>query len=221
MRRSGTSRAHRPGIAALLVAITLAVGGCTDIEQAMARVDFLNFLHDSPAFDPYEAPRVPPANAVPASSPGEAWEPDVENTDAALRAWGDTMVNPLTATDAVLTRGAEAFQTNCAVCHGVGGEGDGPIVGVGKLPFATNLMLQTTIDRSDGYLYAIIRLGRGLMPSYRRIPPSERWAVVSYLRYLQDGGEPIQVDLPGGVQPGMDPMNTAATDTAASTQGQE
>ena len=212
---------RRPGLAALLAVVAIALGGCTEIEKAMANVEFLNFLHDAPSFDPYEAPRVPPASSVPASSPGEAWEPDVENTDAALRAWGDTMTNPLSSTDAVRTRGAEVFQTNCAVCHGTGGQGDGPIVGVGKLPFATNLVLQTTVDRSDGYLYAIIRLGRGLMPSYRRIPPSDRWAVVSYLRYLQEGGAPIPVALPGGVQPGMDPMNTAAGDTAADTQGQE
>lgn len=214
------TRGRRAVLMALLAAATVGVGGCTEIEQAMANVSFLNFLHESPAFDPYEAPRVPPERSVPSASPGERWEPEVENSDAALRAWGDTMVNPLSSTDAVLTWGAEVFQTYCAVCHGVGGEGDGPIVGVGKLPFATNLLLEATIDRSDGYLYGIIRVGRGLMPSYRRIPPSDRWAVVSYLRHLQEGGAPITVDLPGGVQPGMDAFNTTAADTAG-TQGQE
>ncbi|MGK7313110.1 MAG: c-type cytochrome [Candidatus Longimicrobiales bacterium M2_2A_002] len=206
----------------VLVVATVGLGGCTEIENAMAKVDFLNFMRESPAFDPYEAPRVPPENSVPVKGPGEVWEPEVENTDAALRAWGDTMTNPLPMSDQVVTHGAEVYQTYCAVCHGVGGEGDGPIVGPGKLPFATNLLLQTTIDRTDGYLYAMIRLGRGLMPSYRRIPPSERWAVVNYLRYLQDGNAPIQVELPGGVQPGMDPFNTTSGgDAAADTMGQE
>ncbi len=210
----------RSGRVALVVLIASAgLAGCTEIETAMGRVDILNFLRESPAFDPYEAPRVPPENSVPVKSPGEVWEPPLENTDAALRARGDTMTNPLPMTDAVLTRGAEVFQTYCAVCHGVGGAGDGPIVGVGKLPFATNLTLQPSIDRSDGYIYGIVRVGRGLMPSYRRIPPSERWAVVNYVRHLQDGGAPIRVELPGGVQPGMDQFNTsAAADTA---QGQE
>lgn len=206
-------------LAGALVVATLGLSGCTRLEQAMASVDFLDFMHNAPWFDPYEAPRVPPAHSVPSSSPGEKWEPEVASTDAAIKAWGDTMTNPLPSTDSVLTRGATVFQTDCAVCHGPTGVGNGPIVGVGKLPFATNLMLQTTIDRSDGYIYGMIRLGRGLMPSYRRIPPSDRWAVVNYVRYLQGGGDPIRVELPGTVQPGMDQTNTsAAADTAG---GQE
>ena len=136
--------------------------------------DALPHLRESPALDPYESPRVPPERSVPAASPGGRWEPPLENTDAALRAWGDTVTNPVPGTDAALAAGAEGFQTYCAVCHGVGGTGDGPLVGQGKLPFATNLMLQATLDRSDGYIYGIIRVGRGLMPSYRRIPPAER-----------------------------------------------
>lgn len=208
-------RRHRTLVPLLMV--LAAASGCTDIEDAMASVSFLNFLRESPALDPYEAPRVPPADAVPSASPGEVWEPELENSDAALRALGDTLFNPVQETEAVLTRGAEVFQTYCAVCHGVGGQGDGPIVGVGKLPFATNLMLPTTVERSDGYLYGIIRVGRGLMPSYRRIPPSDRWAVVHYLRYMQGGGDPIEVSLPGGVQPG---MVVPGAETAASP-GQE
>ncbi len=219
MRRNGTGRLRLRALLGLLVLGTIGLAGCTDIEDAMASVDILNFMRESPAFDPYESPRMPPERSVPVEGPGEAREPPVENTDAALRAWGDTMTNPLPTNDAVLTRGAEAYQTYCAVCHGVGGEGDGPLVGTGKLPFATNLMLPTTVERSDGYLYGIIRVGRGLMPSYRRIPPSQRWAVVTYLRYLQQGSAPIGVELPGGVQPGMDPFNTVPAD--AGTEGQE
>lgn len=208
------------GLLTVLVSL-LALGGCTEVENAMASVDFLNFMRESPAFDPYEAPRYPPPNAVPLESPAGKWEPPIEKTDAALRAWGDTMTNPLPMNDAVLQAGAERFQTYCAVCHGVGAQGDGPLVGQGKLPFATNLTLPTTVQRTDGYIYAIIRVGRGLMPSYQRIPPSERWTVVNYVRYLQQGGEPIAVDLPGTVQPGMDQFNTAGAAGAADTAGQE
>lgn len=219
MRRSGTGVGVRSLVGLLAVAV-LGVGACTDIEDAMSTIDALNFMRESPAFDPYEAPRVPPAHSVPVSSPGEAWEPAVENTEAALRAWGDTMTNPLAADPTALNRGAAQYQTYCAVCHGVGAAGDGPMVGAGKLPFATNLLLETTIDRSDGYLYGIIRLGRGLMPSYRRIPPTDRWAIVNYLRHLQTGGDPIAVELPGGVQPGSDSFNTSAAG-ATDPQGQE
>jgi mono/diheme cytochrome c family protein len=208
----------RTGLLGLVAVGLLAIGGCTDIEAAMARTKILNFMHNSPAFDPYEAPRYPPRNSVPVASPGERWEPVIPRTDAALRAWGDTMTNPLPVNDAVLLEGAKTFQTYCAVCHGVQAHGDGPLVGTGKLPFATNLTLPATQERTDGYIYALIRVGRGLMPSYARIPPAHRWAVVRYVRHLQEGGEPIPVELPGLVQPGQDPFNTGADATNA---GQE
>lgn len=210
---------RRAGLLALVATGALALGGCTRIEDAMASVAFLDFMRESPAFDPYEAPREAPPNSVPVESPGGVYEPAVENTDAAIRAYGDTMTNPLPMTDSVVTAGAEVFQTYCAVCHGVGAAGDGPLVGTGKLPFATNLTLPTTVERSDGYIYGIVRLGRGLMPSYRRIPPRERWAVVNYVRHLQQTGEPIAVELPGGVQPGGEQMTTSAP--AADTTGRE
>ena len=212
----------------LLMLTAVGLGGCTAIEDAMATVPFLDFMRESPAFDPYEAPRVPPPNAVPVESPGEKWEPPLEGTDAALRAFGDTATNPLPMTDAVVQRGAEVFTIYCAVCHGIGAQGNGPIVAPGKFPLATNLTLQPTIDRSDGYIYGMIRVGRGLMPSYRRIPPSDRWAVVRYVRYLQQGNPPIDVAVPGLVKPGRDatsgvgaqapPAQGAGPDTG---QGQE
>ena len=180
----------------------VALTGCTEIENMMARVPALNFMREAPSVDPYEAPIAPPANSVPVESPGEKWEPAVEGTEAGLTSWGDTMTNPLAMSEAVLHRGAEVYTIYCAVCHGVGGEGDGPVVGQGKFPLATNLTLPTTVNRSDGYIYAVVRVGRGLMPSYRRIPPRDRWAVVNYVRYLQQTGEPIPVDVPGLVQPG-------------------
>lgn len=211
----------RAGLLAVLAAAVVATGGCTEVENAMASVKTLNFMRESPAFDPYESPRNAPPMSVPVASPGTAWEPPVERTEAALRAWGDTLTNPLDSSEAVLRQGAITFQVYCAVCHGVAGEGDGPMVGPDKLPFANNLMLPATVERTDGYMYAVIRVGRGLMPPYQRILPAERWAVVRYLRHLQGGGSPIPVDLPGRVQPQLDPFTTGAaggagaeTDTA-------
>lgn len=211
----------RKGLGALALLATVALGGCTEIENAMASVPILNFMREAPSFDPYEAPRPAPENSVPVESPGEIWEPAVEPTEANLTEWGGSLTNPLPMTEPVLERGARVYQINCAVCHGVLGVGDGPVVGQGKLPFATNLTLPTTVDRTDGYIYAIVRLGRGLMPSYRRIPPQDRWAVVNYVRHLQQSGEPIPVELPGTVQPASDQFNTTGASAGQDTAGQE
>ena len=40
---------------------------------------------------------------------------------------------------------------------------------------------------TDGYLYSIIRYGRGLMPRYgdKVSDPADRWAIVNHVRQLQ------------------------------------
>ena len=50
-----------------------------------------------------------------------------------------------------------------------------------------SLLSDQARKRTDGYLYSIIRYGRGLMPLYgdRIYRRDERWAVVAYLRALQ------------------------------------
>jgi hypothetical protein len=52
---------------------------------------------------------------------------------------------------------------------------------------APSLMTASARDRSDGYLYSIIRYGRGVMFRYGdKIPrPADRWAIVNYVRTLQ------------------------------------
>jgi hypothetical protein len=53
---------------------------------------------------------------------------------------------------------------------------------------------------SDGYLFGIIRNGRGLMPPYNRIEESERWDLINYLRAIQSGAAnaaTVRVGRPG------------------------
>jgi mono/diheme cytochrome c family protein len=180
----------------MVAALSVGLGGCTRIEDMLSAVPVLNFMRVSPALDPWEAPRPAPVGSVPYRSPGERWEPPVERSEAALRAWGDTLTNPLPMSDVVVDRGREVYDVYCSVCHGPTGLGDGPIVGPGLFPFALDLTLPQSVGRSDGYLYAVTRVGRGLMPAYQRIPPSDRWAVVNYMRALQRNGDGAQTDPP-------------------------
>jgi hypothetical protein len=85
--------------------------------------------------------------------------------------------------DSSLATGRRYYQINCAVCHGPSGAGNGPAVRYG-MP-APSLLTPITQKRADGYLYGIIRNGRGLMPNYNRIEDRNRWDVVNYVRGLQ------------------------------------
>jgi mono/diheme cytochrome c family protein len=92
-------------------------------------------------------------------------------------------VNPTPMSEASLKNGRKYFQVNCEPCHGDKGMGDGPATKFG-MP-GINLMTDVTKGRPDGYIFGMIRNGRGLMPSYNRIEEPDRWDIVNYLRGLQ------------------------------------
>jgi mono/diheme cytochrome c family protein len=111
----------------------------------------------------------------------------------------DTLKNPLATGAArarppgpevpILPREAAAagdtlYQYYCTVCHGATGAADGP---VSRQMAAPSLLTARARAYSDGYLYSIIRYGRGLMPRYgdKVYSPLRRWAIVSHVRALQ------------------------------------
>ena len=93
------------------------------------------------------------------------------------------LANPVAADARSLANGRKYYQINCAVCHGDNGQGVGTVVKYG-FP-GINIVGPASQGRSDGYIWGMMRNGRGLMPSYNRIPEMERWDVVNYVRGLQ------------------------------------
>jgi mono/diheme cytochrome c family protein len=143
--------------------------------QAFERVQFQDQV------DPF----MPPEGAVAIGS--EA--PAVSQYDPA----SDALVNPMARDDfRSLGRGQEIYEIYCDTCHGSAGMGDGPVsmAGAQTGPFAGVFPLVTAMGRSDGYIYNLIRAGGARMPSYQRIPSEDRWHIVNYVRYLQNGGQP-------------------------------
>ena len=111
-----------------------------------------------------------------------AWMVSYAPTIAAI----DSMAgipNPIPVSDASLAAGRMQFQINCAVCHGDNADGMGTATRFG-FP-AISLQNDIAKGRSDGYIFGMIRNGRGLMPSYNRIEERDRWDLINYLRVLQ------------------------------------
>ncbi len=190
--------------ARVLLAATLAgaAGGCTQIDTAIANVPFFASMKNSPSFDPYEMTREAPPHSVPYASPNGEYEPHFGSTVPGLDSLAAYVTPPASFTAAEVARGAALYHRNCMVCHGPEGHGDGPIVGPKKFAFPPpNLTLPLTVGRSDGYIYGIIRQGRGLMPPYgERITPDDRWYVVAYVRQLQQAAAQGTTP-PAGVYP--------------------
>ena len=91
--------------------------------------------------------------------------------------------NPTAPTEASLINGRKLFQINCSPCHGEAGLGNGPATKWG-IP-GINLTMDHTKGVADGYIFGMIRNGRGAMPTYNRIEEMGRWDVVNYVRGLQ------------------------------------
>lgn len=95
--------------------------------------------------------------------------------------------------------GDTLYQNFCAVCHGVAGDAKGP---VSSRIGAPSLLTGRARGYTDGYLYSIIRYGRGVMPRYgdKVYLPSDRWAIVNHLRRLQ-AQTPAAPEPPGAAAP--------------------
>lgn len=210
---------RRAARAVSAVALLGSVAGCTDaagydIDILLGKIPFLSTMRTSVAVDPYEMPRLPADGSIPVGHPrGEVPPPFTQADLAAGAPEIEGLQNPLQPTADVLARGQQLYQQHCYVCHGPQGAGDGPVVGGGRFPFAVPVTAAAVAGRSDGYLYAVIRVGRGLMPAYGdRTNHLDRWAMVLYMRQL---GQQPGVAVPPGAP--ITPAAPAAQDTAPTT----
>ena len=185
---------------AWFAALLLALGACTPLDDTLASI-FGRHMRDSRSFDPYENTIAPPENSVPFASGNNTPGPGRLNTGQpelglmpAPFAQADllspvvqNLLNPVPADQASLERGEVLFNRMCAVCHGPAGVGaDANIIEKFPLLVSYNLSGPVVAGFSDGYIYGIMRVGRGLMPPYgHQISHFDRWNIVNYVRVLQ------------------------------------
>ncbi len=94
--------------------------------------------------------------------------------------------NPLPGDTATIESGARLFEIYCQPCHGAAGQGDGAVASYFTLRPPADLTGTKVRAQTDGYIYATIRDGGGSMPPLGgSLSETERWAVVTYLRSLQ------------------------------------
>lgn len=196
----------------LMAGLVASTTACNTLDDAMVSV-FGRSMRDQPTFDPYENPLMPAEGAVSFSSGnfpadrnsvvvGAPEERDYDipdftnaqtpNPEAEI--WS-TFSNPVPADAQSLARGEVLFNRYCAVCHGTTGLGaDANIAEKWPVLPAYNLAMETVQGYSDSYIYAMIRAGRALMPSYgHQISHFDRWNIVNYLRQIQsdyNAGQP-------------------------------
>ena len=208
--------------AALVAVLALGAGGCDFYYNDVPSPDQLWYL--IPWFDhmiksryvrPYQSDSVP-RYTIEGTVPVSGGEPDwlgEWSTGNATTANG--LVNPYAPGSerepsppgpevAVISRDLDAagdtlYQNYCTVCHGAAGDAKGPVSGKIGAP---SLLTGRARGYTDGYLYSIIRYGRGVMPRYgdKVYLPSDRWAIVNHVRKLQ-AQTPAAQEPPGAAAP--------------------
>jgi mono/diheme cytochrome c family protein len=131
------------------------------------------------AIRPEQQPRPEPEHAV-ALGAGPRYQ-DRDETEK--------LANPLPPTPEALARGQAVFLSRCAPCHAKDGRGNGPVSKF--FPPPPDLAYRTVVERSDGYLFGTVTLGGRAMPPQREgLTPGDRWAVVDFIRSVQDRAKP-------------------------------
>ncbi len=102
--------------------------------------------------------------------------------------------NPLEITADLLDKGQEQFNIYCAVCHGRNGKGNGLVNQRAQQILAQQWIPPASLHQDilqqdkypDGKLFSTISNGIRKMPGYSgQIKTRDRWAIVAYVRALQ------------------------------------
>jgi hypothetical protein len=172
----------------ILLALALATG-CTredwhrgpSPDDAVALVPWFATMKKGPAVQPYSAaPREPVPGTVPVTGTDPELHVDKDEDLPAI----NRLRNPAPRTSESLEQGRHEFEIYCYPCHGSAGLGDGPVTE--KFPPPPNLTEPNAKGLSDGYIYSLVRYGRGIMPPYGdKVRGMDRWHLVNYIRLLQ------------------------------------
>jgi hypothetical protein len=169
-----------------VAALWLGVAGCADLppinlERMIYQDKFMVWEHTD-HFPDGRAMRTPPEGTIPRDEPV---------SDPALTrgvvdgAYGTDIPVPLTR--ALLATGKARFETYCAPCHGLRGDGESVVALNMDLRKPPAIAGRAARALATGRVYQVVDEGYGLMRSYREdLPtPEERWAVVAYLTALE------------------------------------
>ncbi len=182
-----------------IAAVAMISVGCTPMDDVLQSW-FGRSMRQQSSVGTYEYPLTPPEGSVPFASgnfpvgPGSVnlGEPEAgpipepaTQVQLVQQAPEVTEIpNPVSSTTASLARGEVLFNRSCSPCHGTSGDGAGPVTQSGIPSFS--LLTPQAASYTDGYLYTLIRIGRGIMPAYgHQITHFDRWHIVNYLRQLQ------------------------------------
>ncbi len=117
----------------------------------------------------------------------EIQNPTEEKTPAETQAAAEDAkkVNPVKPTPNSIALGKKAYTSDCAMCHGKTGAGDGDLAVDMKLTLKDYRDPEALKSMTDGEIYSMIANGKGQMSGEAgRMQPAQIWNVVNFVRSL-------------------------------------
>ena len=170
----------------VFVVLGVLVGVMMIFSYDVVKIQWVSFMGLQPSYSTQEQPLPVPALSIPVEGPAYILANGAPN-------------NPVPADAISIARGAQIFSTNCVMCHGETGQGNGIVSAflVKKKPAdLTGALVQT---KTDGALFMSITNGvfnpaNTLFPDDKfsgQMPPMnenltvrERWDVINNIRTL-------------------------------------
>ncbi len=168
-------------IGAALLVIFLLLAGC-DKTGDMVIQPRNDPLSSSGILPNGQSALLPVPGSVPYSSTASPNSPiatGLTDTGQPFKGW------PVTVNKELVQQGQDRYNIFCVPCHGPNGQGDGKAVSFG-FPKPPDLLGSNAKGLANGDIFQIIANGKGKMFSYGyRVEPNERWAIISYIRAMQ------------------------------------
>ncbi len=98
------------------------------------------------------------------------------------------VTDPLPPLDTIqMAEAGRLYNINCAICHGVNIDAQGPLATGGKVPAIANLTLQQYVDMPVGTMFHSVTYGKNNMGSYSsQLTRKQRWMVIQYVKIKTD-----------------------------------
>jgi len=165
---------------------TVVERGCRDARQSLTHLPYFTKrdMRATVGFVPQQTYlKAPDSLSVPTTGK-ELWNPDPAMQLAERTRLEKSFVNSQAADDSSIARGQRKFMRTCVPCHGASLQGNGPVAA--KYIPPPDLLAAMTRGRTDGFIYAYIRHGGAVMPSYGALVTAhEANDLINYIRREQ------------------------------------
>jgi len=174
--------------AAAVLALTIAALGCSS-QRTQRGYEYMPDMTASVPYDTFARNRVTRSGMtqqvpVRGTIPRGFLPIHYANTPADAARAGRELSFPQPPDAKTVEQGRQLYETFCAVCHGLSGDGDGPLVPL--IPNPPAYRSEHVRALPAGHLFHVITFGSGRMPAYAsQVAAADRWSIVAYVQTLQ------------------------------------